>query len=100
MENTAYIIKRPIISEKSLLDARSGVFTFIVDKNATKGQIGKSIEELFKVHVTSVATNNVKGKKRMTGKRRIPKYLSAIKKARVKLTAGEKIDLFEIGEQK
>ena len=95
-----YIIKKPIITEKSFAEAQNGVFTFAVDKDANKGQIKKAIEDLFKVHVKSVATALVKGKKRLVGKKRLPVYEANWKKARVVLAKGEKIDLFEVGEKK
>ncbi len=95
-----YIIKKPIITEKSFADAQKGVFTFSVNQKANKREIKKAIEDLFKVHVRSIATNTVKGKKRMVGKKRLPVYEANWKKARVTLAKGEKIDLFEVGEKK
>ena len=58
----------------------------------------KPIEELFNVHVRSISTNIVKGKKRMVGRKRLASVEPDKKKARVKLAAGEKIDLFEAGQ--
>lgn len=95
-----YIVKKPIITEKSLKDAQRGIFTFAVSPIASKGIIKKTISELFKVHVMSVTSNMVKGKKRMTGKKRLPVYEANWKKARVTLGKDEKIDLFEVGERK
>lgn len=94
------IIKKPIITERSLIDANAGVFTFEVDKNANKYQIKEKIENLFKVHVEKITSANFKGKKRLAGRRRIPVYQPDTKKIWVKLAAGEKIDLFEVGEKK
>lgn len=96
----ANIIKKPIITEKSLSDARSGIFTFEVDKNANKFQIREKIEELFNVHVKKITSATFKGKKRMSGKKRTPVYKPDRKKAWVKLLPTEKIDLFEVGEKK
>lgn len=96
----SFIIKRPIITEKSLSDVQNGVFTFEVDKKATKIQVKKSIEEMFNVHVQAVRTVRRKGKKRLIGKRRQIIYGADIKIARVKLASDEKIDLFEVGGKK
>lgn len=96
----ANIIKKPIITEKSLTDARKGIFTFEVDKNANKNQIKEKIENLYKVHVKKVTSANFKGKKRLVGKKRSPVYEPDRKKAWVKLAQSEKIDLFEVGEKK
>lgn len=97
---TTGIIKKPIITEKSLRDAQMGVFTFEVDKNANKNQIKTNIEALFKVHVKEVRSANFHGKKRLVGKKRTPVAQPDRKKAWVKLAPNEKIDLFEIGEKK
>ncbi|MBI3380023.1 50S ribosomal protein L23 [Candidatus Gottesmanbacteria bacterium] len=96
----ANIIRKPIITERSLIDARLGVFTFEVDKNANKHQIKEKIENLFKVHVKKITSANFKGKKRLVGKKRTPVYQPDRKKVWVRLAKDEKIDLFEVGEKK
>ena len=97
---SANIIKKPINTEKSLQDANRGIFTFEVDKEAHKVQIKKTIENLFKVHVIKITSATIKGKKRLVGKKRLPVKGADRKKVWVKLKAGEKIDLFELGEKK
>lgn len=94
------IVKRPIITEKSLMDARSGIFTFEVDREANKNQIRDAVEKLFKVHVKKITTATFKGKKRLVGKKRMPVESPDRKKAWMKLAKEEKIDLFEVGERK
>lgn len=93
------IIKKPIFTEKSLREAASGVYTFEVDKKASKRQIKEEIEKMFDVHVSGVNTSKLPGKKRRAGKRRLSFKTPEIKKARVTLLEKETIDLFEIGEQ-
>lgn len=95
-----YIIRKPIITEKSLKDATNGIFTFAVDNCVNKITIRKEIEKLFKVHVADITTTVMSGKKRIVGRKRIPVYETDWKKAKVTLKKGEKIDLFEIGETK
>ena len=47
---TAYdIIKRPIITEKSMMSAADKKYTFEVAKDANKIEIAKAIEEIFGV---------------------------------------------------
>jgi large subunit ribosomal protein L23 len=94
------IIKRPFITEKSLSDAQKGIYTFEVDKKAKKPAIKAAVEEMFKVHVTALTTVILKGKTHRAGRKRMPSAKPDIKKARTTLTAGEKIDLFEVGETK
>ena len=90
------VIKGPLITEK-LDKAREKFrqYSFLVDRAATKHEVGRAVEELFKVSVEEVRTAIVRGKVkrigRSTGKR--PNY----KKAMVTLKEGDKIDLFEGG---
>ncbi len=88
------IIRRPIITEQSMMLMQEKKYTFEVDKRANKIQIKQAIEEVFGVKVESVNTMNVLGKyKRMganIGKR------ADWKKAIVKLTDDSKtIEFFE-----
>ena len=90
------VIKGPIITEK--LDAAREKFrqySFIVDKKATKIDVARAVENLFKVSVEGVRTNVVHGKVKRVGKNigRRPNY----KKAIVTLKEGDKIELFEGG---
>jgi ribosomal protein L23 len=83
-----------LLTEKSLSDAKTGVYTFLVDAHTRKEEIKKLIEAAFDVHVTSVRTSSVKGgtKKNMKGQIQTKK---AAKKAWVSLAEKEKINLFE-----
>ena len=94
------IIKRPIKTEKSFDQAKNGVFTFLVDLEATKNDIKKAIEREFNVHVVSVKTVVMKGKVKTAGRKRKKVKKSDQKKAFIKLKEGEKIDLFEAGGTK
>jgi len=60
------IIKHPLATEKSIrLMESENKLIFVVDARATKPEIKKAIEELFKAKVTAVNTlNNMKGEKR------------------------------------
>ncbi|OGG15063.1 50S ribosomal protein L23 [Candidatus Gottesmanbacteria bacterium RIFCSPHIGHO2_01_FULL_39_10] len=97
---TDNILLKPIITESSLKDANLGVFTFMVKKYADKIRIKDAVEKQFQVHVKNISTIKVKGKKRMIGKRRTKVSKPDWKKAKVKLSAGEKISLFETETQK
>lgn len=89
------IIKRPIISEKSMNDASLGWYTFEVDLKANKKQIAQEVAKLFNVQVKSVSTEILKGKKKRAGRKRQIVKEANFKKAYVRLEAGQKIDLFE-----
>ncbi len=96
MAATAYdIIKRPIITERSMAGAEMKRYTFEVAKDANKIQIAKAIEEIFGVKVAKVNTLNMQGKEKRTGaypKGRRPSW----KKAMITLTEDSKtIEFFE-----
>jgi large subunit ribosomal protein L23 len=90
------VIKGPLITEK-LDQAREKFrqYSFIVDKKATKIDVARAVESLFKVSVEGVRTNVVHGKVKRVGRNigRRPNY----KKAIVTLKEGDKIELFEGG---
>lgn len=90
------VIVKPIITERALQDAGKGVFTFEVEKDASKKDIKEMIEKLFKVHVVGVTTSIGKGKTKRVGKKRLVKDLPKRKKARITLKKGEKIEYFEV----
>lgn len=94
------IIISPVITEKSMAQAALGKYTFKVDIKANKNAIKHAIEKNFNVSVTGVSTITIKGRSARVGQRRIEKKLSPFKKAIVALRPGEKIGLFELGEEK
>lgn len=93
------IIIRPIITEKSMRDAKQGRFTFAVLKTATKPVLKLAVEKMFKVQVVSVTTSIIKGKRKRVGARRIEVIEQPTKKAIVALVQGQKIELFDVEEK-
>ncbi len=87
----------PVLTEKSMSEAKKGIYTFFVEKNMNKRQIRKAIEDVFGVKVVKVRTMNIVGEVKRTnqGKKRTTKPK---KKAMVILDGKDKIDLF--GETK
>ncbi len=94
------VLISPLITEKSMIDAGNGKFTFRVYKTANKTEIKKEVEKNFSVNVTHISTSILKGKSTRVGMRRTEKELSDTKKAVVTLRKGEKIGLFELGDNK
>lgn len=84
---------KPIFTEKSMMQAKNGLYSFWILPTFNKNQIKKLIEDTFDVKVGLVRTINYKKitKRSMRGKT-ITK--SAMKKALVTLKSG-KIDIFE-----
>ena len=88
------IIRRPIITEKSMDQVADRKYTFEVARGANKIEIKKAVEEIFKVEVERVTTMNYKGKPKRQGVHAGKR--ADWKKAVVKLTPGSKtIELFE-----
>jgi large subunit ribosomal protein L23 len=62
------VIKRPIITEASMLAMDEKKYTFEVDVRANKTLVKQSIEALFGVDVKNVNIMNVRGKLKRMGK--------------------------------
>ena len=87
------IIKKPIITEKSMLMAEEqNKYTFSVDKRANKVQIKKAIQELFNVKVVKVHKINTTPKKKRVGQHQ--GFKPQMTKAVVTLAEGDKIEIF------
>lgn len=88
------IILKPVITEKSMAGIPSKKYTFKVASDATKVDVAKAVEELFKVKVAKVNTVSVRGQMRRMG--RYAGYTAAWKKAIVTLKSDSKpIEFFE-----
>lgn len=95
MKMTAYdIIRKPVITEKTMATMGDKKYTFIVDFHANKVQIKSAVEEIFGVKVDEVNTARFIGKTKRVGVH-IGKRAD-FKKAFVKLTEDSKaIEFFE-----
>lgn len=98
MTKLTYVLKKPIISEKSLDRAARGFYTFAVDIDANKEVIKKAIENQWKVNVISVKTLIKKGAIKRTGRKRIKTKTSRSKYAIAQLKPDQKIELFEVAK--
>jgi len=67
MKNAHDVIIKPVLTEKSYDNMPSKVYTFIVDKKASKTEIRQAVEEIFGVKVDSVNTVNNLGKMKRQG---------------------------------
>ena len=84
-------ILAPVITEKSTKLSEHNQVVFKVPGTATKPQIKKAVEELFKVKVKAVNTVITKGKKKLFRGR--PGSRHDVKKAIVTLMPGSTIDV-------
>ena len=92
MKSVADIIIRPLITEKSMDGIADKRYTFEVQKDATKPEIAKAVEEMFGVEVKKVNTMNVKSKPKRLGVH--AGSTRSWKKAIVTLTEGSKTIAF------
>ena len=97
MKTAHDIIVRPIITENSIALMENKTYVFEVAKDATKPEIAKAVEEVFKsdkVKVACVRTINMKKKPKRLGVHY--GYTTEWKKAIVTLTAESgQIEFFE-----
>ena len=85
------VLRRLMRTEKGTVQVAQRKYFFEVDRRATKPQIKKSVEELFKVKVADVNTVILAGKPRRVGARW--GWKSNWKKAVVTLAEGSKIEM-------
>jgi large subunit ribosomal protein L23 len=89
---------KPVITEKSMRLAGTGIYMFEVSKAANKPLVAAAIKGQFKVEPTDVRISVLKGKtktlKGVTGKR------TDKKRAFVTLKKGQKISVFDAEEEK
>ncbi len=93
-QGSAYrVLVRPVVSEKAAGAEASGVYTFVVDKDAGKTQISRAVEQVYGVAPQKVRIVNMQGKTvrfgRQVGRR------SDWKKAMVTLPRGQSINIHE-----
>ena len=87
------VIRKPLVTEKSMAAQQKSVYTFLVAPDATKPEVKHSVEKAFNVKVDSVRTVFVKGKvkrpKNMVHEGRRKNW----KKAYVTLKEGFRLDI-------
>ena len=92
--NARDIIIRPIITEKSMRDnAADNKIYFEVKKGANKTQVAQAIKEIYNITPEKVNIVNVHPKTKRVGM--YQGKTNAVRKAIVKLPAGQDISLFE-----
>jgi large subunit ribosomal protein L23 len=89
--NPREIIRRPILTEKSLRGGEAGKYTFEVSPGATKFDVRAAVESIFAVRVRKVNVINTPGRTRRRGRYTFQSPMR--RKAIVTLAPGNKIDL-------
>ncbi len=81
MSSNNFLIKKPLVSEKSTDLAKLGKYVFVVDIEAKARQIKEEIERIYKVNVVDINVSKMRSR------------FKNLKKAIVTLKTGEKIDI-------
>lgn len=92
MRSPYEVLRRPMVSEKSVILMEENKYSFIVDKAANKVEIKHAVEEAFNVTVLNVTTRILKGKVKTMG--RTSGKRPDTKRAIVTLKDGDKIEIF------
>lgn len=92
MMDASYVIKRPLLTEKSTEAMELGQYAFIVDRRCSKTEIKSAVESLYGVKVTAIRTSLAKNKEKRTRFGYVKP--AATKKATVRLRDGDVIELF------
>lgn len=90
--NVNDVIKYPILTEKTYQQMEMQVYSFAVDRRASKIEIKHAVEFIFDVEVEKVNTFNVPKKAKRIG--RYHGFTNAYKKAIVTLKPGSTIHIF------
>ena len=61
------IIRKPVITEKTMAAMADNKYTFIVHIDSNKSQIKRAVEEVFDVKVQNVQTSRTMGKTKRMG---------------------------------
>jgi large subunit ribosomal protein L23 len=97
------VLVQPVVTEKTTDQMDAGnVYTFLVAKDANKIEIRHAVEKLWEVTVQDVRTMRYAGKEKRSSMGRMaanqqPGRRASFKKAVVKLTEGDHIELYEAG---
>ncbi len=95
MKDPRDIIISPVVSEKSYALIEDNVYTFVVDRRASKPEIHDAIESIWGVKVVKVNTLNRKGKTQRTRRTNRLGKRASTKRAIVTVAPGDRIELFE-----
>jgi large subunit ribosomal protein L23 len=87
------VIRKPVVTEKSMANQQKSVYTFIVAPDATKPEVKQSVEKAFNVKVEEVRTVKVKGKLKRMKNQLLEGKRKDWKKAYVTLKEGFRLDI-------
>lgn len=87
------VIKKPLVTEKSMAKQQKSVYTFLVDMQANKPEVKHAVEKAFNVKVDQVRTVRVRGKLKRMKNMLLEGKRKDVKKAYVTLKEGFRLDI-------
>ncbi|WP_249029480.1 50S ribosomal protein L23 [Tannockella kyphosi] len=93
MAHITDVLKKPVLTEKSLQLQEDNKYTFDVEVTSNKTEIKQAVEAMFGVKVLKVNVMNIKPKAKRVGK--YEGKTNKRRKAIVTLAKGEEINYFE-----
>lgn len=86
-----FLIKKTIITEKSVSESELGKYVFLVADEATKPEVKKALKSIYNVDVEKINIINTRPKPKRMGMHTYKK--SGYKKALITLKKGQKLDI-------
>jgi len=93
MLNPHEIVRKPLVTEKTMAGQQKGVYTFVVAMEVNRVDVKRAVETIYKVKVDTVRTVRVKGKRKRMKNMLLEGKRKDWKKAYVKLKEGFRLDI-------
>lgn len=93
MRNPHDVIRKPLVTEKSMAGQQKQVYTFIVQIDANKAEVKNAVQKIYNVKVDRVRTVKVKGKYKRMKNMLLEGRRKDWKKAYVTLGEGQRLDI-------
>ncbi len=87
------IIRKPLVTEKSMAGQQKSTYTFIVAPEANKHDVRRAVEKIYNVKVDAVRTLKTKGKYKKMKNMLLEGKRKDTKKAYVTLKEGYRLDI-------
>ena len=93
MLNPHEIVRKPLVTEKTMAGQQKGVYAFVVAMDVNRVDVKRAVETIYKVKVDTVRTVRVKGKRKRMKNMLLEGKRKDWKKAYVKLKEGFRLDI-------
>ena len=93
MRNPWEVVRKPLVTEKSMAGQQKGTYTFIVSMETNKLEVKYAVEKIYNVKVDDVRIVRVKGKYKRMKNMLLEGHRKDWKKAYVTLKEGFRLDI-------